>query len=160
MVDVRCLLQNISFIYQLFVVGTQFSVNRVPAFSCLRYFISQEHLAGVLSFGATKWTHLQPQEVSSLVLQIELNCNRNKVSSSVLQNEFTWNHRNLSWKHKMENTNFSIKLQLLFLLCVLELVSFVSQLLFLLCALIGVFLSPICSDLCACSSMFWLSWFQ
>jgi hypothetical protein len=53
-VDVSCLLQNISFIYQLFVVGTQFSVNRVPAFSCLRYFISQEHLAGVLSFGATK----------------------------------------------------------------------------------------------------------
>jgi hypothetical protein len=53
----------------------------------------------------------------------------------------------------MENTNFSIKLQLLFLLCVLELVSFVLQLLFLLCALIGVFVSPMCSDLCGCSSV-------
>jgi hypothetical protein len=111
-------MQNISFIYQLFVVGTQFSVNRVPAFSCLRYFISQEHLTGVLSFGATKWTHFQPQEVSSLVLQIELTCNHNEVSSSVLQKELTRNHRNLSWKHKMENTNFKAsKLQLLFLLC-------------------------------------------
>jgi hypothetical protein len=62
----------------------------------LRYFISQEHLTGVLSFGATKRTHLQPQEVSSLVLQIELTCNHNKVSSLVLQIELTCNHNKVS----------------------------------------------------------------